>query len=117
MRIAAGAAAITAAVVLLLTTVAVTRGQDDATPGGGMSVRVDSVPASDESTRYSGLTDADFRLVAEELGVEIASIKAVVEIEAGKQIEKLYIRKGDEGVLGSRNPDRQFRPHDVCQIP
>lgn len=90
MRIAAGAAAITAAVVLLLSTVAMTRGQDDTTPGGGMSVRVDSVPPSDESTRYSGLTDADFRLVAEELGVEIASIKAVVEIEAGKQMKGFW---------------------------
>lgn len=30
------------------------------------------------------LTDDDFRKVAEELGVEVAAIKAVVEIEAGK---------------------------------
>ena len=36
-----------------------------------------------ENLRYTTLTDADFQLVAEELNVEIAAIKAVVEIEAG----------------------------------
>ncbi len=45
-------------------------------------VRVDSVPEVDESTRYSKLSDEDFRIVAEELGVEVAAIKAVVSIEA-----------------------------------
>lgn len=44
-------------------------------------VRVDSVPEVDESTRYSKLSDEDFRIVAEELGVEVAAIKAVVSIE------------------------------------
>lgn len=34
--------------------------------------------------RHGPLTEADFREVAEELGVEVAAIKAVVEIEAGK---------------------------------
>lgn len=56
-----------------------------------MKVRIDSIaPAEDEKTRYSGLTDADFRLVAEELGVEVAAIKAVVEIEAGKQMKGFW---------------------------
>lgn len=52
--------------------------------------RVDSVPAEDESTRYKTLTDEDFRLVAEELGVEIAAIKAVVSIEAGAKMEGFW---------------------------
>ncbi|MDE6301778.1 MAG: N-acetylmuramidase family protein [Muribaculaceae bacterium] len=35
-------------------------------------------------TRHGPLTEKDFREVAEQLGVEVAAIKAVVEIEAGK---------------------------------
>lgn len=50
-------------------------------------VKVDSIPAVDSLSRYSGLSDEDFRIVAEELGVEVAAIKAVVEIEAGKAMK------------------------------
>lgn len=53
-------------------------------------LRVDSLPAADADTRYSGLSDEDFRIVAEELGVELAAIKAVVLIEAGKQMKGFY---------------------------
>lgn len=53
-------------------------------------VRVDSVPVADESTRYSKLTDEDFRMVAEELGVEVAAIKAVVSIEAGANMKGFW---------------------------
>lgn len=52
--------------------------------------RFDSIPDADSLSRYSKLTDADFRLVAEELGVEIAAIKAVVSIEAGKAMKGFY---------------------------
>lgn len=45
---------------------------------------LDSVPEADAATRYTRLTDEDFNIVAQELGVEVAAIKAVVEIEAGK---------------------------------
>lgn len=55
--------------------------------GGKLRVRRDSI---DETTRYSGLTDEDFRIVAEELGVEIAVIKAVVAIEAGSRMKGFY---------------------------
>lgn len=51
---------------------------------------IDSIPASDASDRYTHLTDEDFRIVAEELGVEVAAIKAVVLIEAGKQMKGFY---------------------------
>lgn len=37
----------------------------------------------DSLAKYTRLTDDDYRRVAEELGVETATIKAVVEIEAG----------------------------------
>lgn len=53
-------------------------------------VRIDSVPEGDEATRYSKLTDEDFRIVAEELGVEIAAIKAVVSIEAGANMKGFW---------------------------
>lgn len=39
---------------------------------------------------FSRLTEEDFREVAEELGVEVAAIKAVVDIEAGKAHEGFY---------------------------
>lgn len=46
----------------------------------------DSLPDAGElvsEDRYSRLTEADYEAVAEELGVEVAAIKAVVDIEAG----------------------------------
>ena len=50
---------------------------------------VDSIGAN-ESERYLHLTEQDFRLVAEELDVEVAAIKAVVEIEAGKAMKGFW---------------------------
>ncbi len=50
----------------------------------------DSLPPGDKDVRYSRLTEEDFRIVAEELGVELAAIKAVVLIEAGKQMKGFY---------------------------
>lgn len=55
-----------------------------------MRVRVDTVPATDSLSRYTGLTDADFESVARELDVEAAAIKAVVLIEAGKQMKGFW---------------------------
>ncbi len=54
-------------------------------------VKVDSVPPADDSTRYTTLTDEDLRIVAEELGVEIAAIKAVVYIESGKTMKGFWM--------------------------
>lgn len=51
---------------------------------------LDSIAENDEADRYSHLTDEDFRIVAEELGVEVAAIKAVVEIEAGKAMKGFW---------------------------
>lgn len=53
-------------------------------------VRIDSVLQADESIRYSGLSDEDFILVAKELDVEVAAIRAVVAIEAGKQMKGFW---------------------------
>ncbi len=54
------------------------------------SVQVDSVPVTDSATRYTKLTDADFAIVAKELGVEIEAIKAVVLIEAGSSMKGFW---------------------------
>ncbi len=48
------------------------------------------MPPGDESVRYRTLTDADFELVAKELDVEAAAIKAVVLIEAGQDMEGFW---------------------------
>lgn len=45
-------------------------------------VAADSI-CSDTTERYTRLTDDDYGKVAEELGIDIATMKAVVEIEAG----------------------------------
>ena len=47
---------------------------------------LETLPSEDNKTRYSSLTDADFKIVAKRLGVEVAAIKAVVEIEAGPKM-------------------------------
>lgn len=46
--------------------------------------------ASDDPNRYATLTDKDFEVVAKQLGVEIAAIKAVVRVEAGDAMEGFW---------------------------
>lgn len=53
-------------------------------------VGADSIPVVDEASRYTSLTEEDFRIVADRLGVEIAAIKAVVSIEAGSRMEGFW---------------------------
>lgn len=53
-------------------------------------VPLDSIPEADAKSRYSSLSDEDFRIVARRLGVELAAMKAVVEIEAGKAMKGFY---------------------------
>lgn len=52
--------------------------------------KLPEMPKGDKATRYSSLTDEDFKIVAEQLGVEVAAIKAVVAIEAGSQMKGFY---------------------------
>lgn len=49
------------------------------------------MPEDDANSRYTTLTDADYAVVAKELGVEVAAIKAVVEIEAGKTLHGFFV--------------------------
>ncbi|MDE6785863.1 MAG: N-acetylmuramidase family protein, partial [Muribaculaceae bacterium] len=48
------------------------------------------MPAGDAKVKYKTLTDKDFEIVAKELGVEVAAIKAVVKIEAGPKLEGFW---------------------------
>lgn len=48
------------------------------------------MPTEDDSVRYRSLTEADFKIVADELNVEVAAIKAVVLIEAGKSMQGFW---------------------------
>lgn len=75
-------------------------GQNAADPAANDSIKVaaadscllqkDSLNIDDEVDRYRKLTDKDFAIVAEELGVEVAAIKAVVLIEAGAKMEGFW---------------------------
>ncbi len=44
----------------------------------------------DSLSRYTTLTDSDYQVIAQELGVEVAAIKAVVRIEAGASLQGFY---------------------------
>ena len=53
-------------------------------------LRMQEMADIDKDTRYTSLTDDDYLLVAEEMGVEVAVIKAVVRIEAGASLQGFY---------------------------
>lgn len=48
------------------------------------------LPEADKKVKYDTLTDEDFEIVAKELGVEVAAIKAVVRIEAGEKLQGFW---------------------------
>ena len=50
---------------------------------------LDSIGQNEEE-RYLHLTENDFQIVAQELGIEVAVMKAVVEIEAGKAMKGFW---------------------------
>ncbi|MDE5840276.1 MAG: N-acetylmuramidase family protein [Muribaculaceae bacterium] len=51
---------------------------------------LEAMPEGDEKIKYKTLSEEDFRIVAKELGVEVAAIKAVVKIEAGPKLEGFW---------------------------
>lgn len=59
----------------------------DKLPNGYLRVRIDTLLSEDSNIRYSGLSDTDYQNIAKELGIEVATIKAVVSIEAGPRLE------------------------------
>ncbi len=48
------------------------------------------IPEEDLAIRYSGLSDEDFKIVADRLGVEVAAMKAVVAVEAGHDMKGFW---------------------------
>lgn len=63
---------------------------ETAAEGAALSqLQLDSIAAvrADSLTRYKTLTNEDLKLVADELGIEVAAMKAVVSIEAGAAME------------------------------
>lgn len=56
---------------------------------GGDTLSVSFLP-TDESLRHGRLSERDFEEVAAELGVEVAAIKAVTDIEAGRTHEGFW---------------------------
>lgn len=81
-------------IALTLTLISVSPHLTKKATGKGKSeivhVRKDTVPKSEVTVQFSKLTDADFAMVAKELGVETAAIKAVVSIEAGAQMKGFW---------------------------
>ena len=55
-----------------------------------VSLVLSEMPEADEKVRYDTLTEEDFQIVADELGVEVAAIKAVVKIEAGPKLQGFW---------------------------
>lgn len=65
---------------------------DSICTNGELSLQINKVDSvgDNEKDRYTHLTESDFQLVADELGVEIATLKAVVEIETGKVMKGFW---------------------------
>lgn len=51
------------------------------------SIPTDSVNPNIDNSKYTTLTEEDYKRVADDLGIEVAAIKAVVLIEAGQALE------------------------------
>lgn len=104
-------------------------------PWGEM--RIDSFPASDapdwrreetemarldSASRYTSLTDEDFRKVAAELDVEVAAIKAVVRIEAGVKMEGFWapgvpVINFDRSMYNKSRPPRNVKAPASEKVP
>lgn len=78
--------------------------------------RMVEMAEADQDNRYTSLTDEDFRVVAEELGVETAAIKAVVRIEAGAALEG-FLAPGVPVVNFDRSMYRKARPASSVKAP
>ncbi len=76
--------------ILAVTVAAGCNARNASLPAETKKVQQDSVPEEDVTERYLHLTEKDFKIVAEELGVEVAAIKAVVLIEAGTKMQGFW---------------------------
>ncbi len=85
------------AAILSLSAACVGRAQhpSDTTPIDGditemVSLVLTDTLESNNKSKYDTLTEDNFQMVADELGVEVAAIKAVVRIEAGSSLEGFW---------------------------
>lgn len=75
---------------LMVASLAITHAYSCVGSTDSIAAKTDTVIASTftpdtlNDDRYTRLTDADYRRIADELGIEVATIKAVSDIEAGK---------------------------------
>lgn len=69
------------------------QGEYTATPNSPL-ISDSLLKVTDSESRYTALTEADYQKVAQELDVDVAAIKAVSDIEAGKQ-HKGFISPGN----------------------
>ena len=76
----------------------------------------DSLVAVNDSLRYTTLSEADYRRVAEELGVEVAAIKAVVLIEAGAALEG-FLAPGVPVINFDPTMHRKMKSKDTRKAP
>lgn len=63
---------------------------------------IKQIEQKEQSTRYTKLTDYDYQRVANELGIEVAVIKAVSDIEAGKSHQG-FVAPGQPTLNYSKN--------------
>lgn len=76
----------------------------------------------DSASRYTSLTDDDFRKVAAELNVEVAAIKAVVRIEAGANMEGFWapgvpVINFDRSMYNKSKPPRNVKAPASEKVP
>ncbi len=77
---------------------------------------------SDATSRYTSISDADFQKVAQELGVEVAAIKAVVRIEAGHNMEGFWapgvpVINFDRSMYNKARPTRTVKAPASEKVP
>lgn len=75
-----------------------------------------AVASADSLSRYSSLSDEDYRIVAEELGVEVAAMKAVVRIEAGASLQG-FVAPGVPVVNFDRAMYNKAKPSGKAKAP
>lgn len=79
-------------------------------------LRMHEMADIDKDTRFTSLTDEDYLLVAEEIGVEVAVIKAVVRIEAGASLQG-FLAPGVPVVNFDRGMYNKARPASDVKAP
>lgn len=75
-----------------------------------------AMASTDSLSRYSSLSEEDYRIVAEELGVEIAAMKAVVRIEAGASLQG-FVAPGVPVVNFDRAMYNKAKPTSKAKAP